>query len=275
MKKSLIPIAVAMVAALTVVSCKNNRKAQVQEPTQEEIQEMKLALADSVLAKIDEYVEQYIKYSDEGYLFDLIELTDAEKLVKPDYLLDPSEASKFVTKKQKVSALAIYGVEYAVRSMYDMPTDDVIKVIAQLAVDVNHPIADMENALNKPASEVVRNEYKVCKERGDLAYFWQFQNAIMRETDYLFAKNPELFWGKIGEENLKAGTEQWYNFDCAIWALAPYDEEINIIAQTLISKSEDDITNINQVDYSSIEKCIETYKSDKFDFIARRNALLQ
>jgi len=100
MKKITI-LTMAVLAVLTI-SCKNTKTT---EPTPEEIQAQKVALADSVLAQIDEYAEQFSKTRD-GYLLNLFALTDEEKIIKPDYLLEPSEVSKFITKTQKVNALA-------------------------------------------------------------------------------------------------------------------------------------------------------------------------
>jgi len=58
--------------------------------------------------------------------------------------------------------------------------------------------------LKMPLSEKIKKEYEACRERGDLAYFWQFQYAIMIETGYIIAHNPELFFSKITEEQWQA-----------------------------------------------------------------------
>jgi len=71
MKNTHILIAVAMVAALSMVSCKNNKKAESQEPTQEEVQEMKQALADSVLAEIDAIAEKLYDASSKSFRLQL------------------------------------------------------------------------------------------------------------------------------------------------------------------------------------------------------------
>ncbi len=108
MIKNNILIALAMLAVLTMVSCKNNnKKAQSQDPTQEEVQEMKQALADSVLAEIDAFVDEYIDASSKSFKIRDLELTENEKSVRPDYLLDPSVANNLVTRSQKINALVI------------------------------------------------------------------------------------------------------------------------------------------------------------------------
>jgi len=272
MKYNLFLIAAAMAAALSMVSCKNNNKSQ--GPTQEDVQEMKQALADSVLAKIDECYEQFINYSNNADIFSIIKLEDEEIIVKPDYLLDPSEASNFVTREQKINALAIYDMEYYLRLLYDMPTDEVKEVVASLAVELNHPIDGDFLTSDKLVSELISEEYRVCRERGELTYFWQFENAILCETDYLLAMNPDLFLSRISEDNLIAYNEQWHSIYRAIWALAPYDYEIDQIAQSYTCKNDDDYFS-GYGDFAMLDIAIKTYKSDKYHFIERRNALLR
>jgi len=224
MKKSYILIALAMVVALTMVSCKNNKK--VKEPSQEEVQEMKQALADSVLAYIDTCAEKLCDANSKSFRIKTMELTEKEKMVKPDYLLDPSVANTLVTKKQKVNALAIYSIELLVRKIYDMPQEETKEVIAKLAVEVNHP-TDVDFFMSDiPTSEKFKREYEICKERGDVAYFWQFQYALLVETGYLLVQNPELFFSKISEEQLfEYGNIAQVIYD-AIDELSEYDEEM-------------------------------------------------
>lgn len=271
MKKLSLFIAFAMLAAFTMVSCNNKQK----EPTQEEVQEMKQALADTVLAQIDAWVDEYITTSEKGVTIRGFELTEKEKQVKPDYLLDPAEANKFVTKTQKVNALAIYVVELGLRNVYDMPVEDAKAAIVKLAAEVNYPIDINKLGSNVPLSELIKSEYEKCRENGDLALFWQFENAIVYETHYNLANNSELFFSKITEK-------QWRNF-CqrrstrinAIKELAQYDEEmaalLEFCTKNRVSKSDEE----RNARDSSIECAKQFYIANKDKYIAKRNALLQ
>jgi len=274
MKKSLILIAVAMVAALTVVSCKNNRKAQSQQPTQEEIQEMKQALADSVLAKIDEYAERLFVASDGTMQFHKLELTEEEKIVKPDYLLDPSFASTLVTKSQKVNALAIYLTEYEIRRSYDMPLDEIKEVIAKLAVELNFSFDFKSIKKDTPVSELIKEQYNNLKERGDLAYFWQFQFATLTESSYILA-NTDVIFNKMSANEERALDECWQVLHKSIEELAQYDEEMSMVndcwKKTVIEQSEED----KAVKFANLESVKQTLTDNKDILIARRNALLQ
>jgi len=272
--KSYIFIAMAMVAALTVVSCKCSSKKS-QKPTQEEVQEMKQELADSVLAEIDALVEEYITASGNAFHFNGLELTKQEKLVKPDYLLDPSEADNFVTKSQKINALAIYMIELDLREKYDMPTEQAREAIAKFVADLNYPYYIDQRDADMPISERIRQEYNKCKENGDLTYFWQFQNAIIVETSYIFAQNPDLFFRKITEEKWQQYVKRANEKNKALRELAKYDEEmasvLEIFNQNRAWSSEEEKTKVS----SSIESSKQYRIANKNKYVAMRNALLQ
>jgi len=277
MKKSLIPIAVAMVAALTVVSCKNNRKAQSQQPAQEVIQQQKQALADSVLAIIDGLVEKYQEACDKGdFSLNLI-LSDEEKMLKPDYLLDPSLAPTFVTKDQKITALGYYLADYPVRNAYGMPLDASKEVILKLATEVNYPfdVYKMFADQTIPTSEIVKYEYNAYKERNDLATFWKIQYRILLEIEYLFVKNPELFMGKITEDQNQAITDSWEYFYEAISIYADSDEEMKYIKEHIAAVvGEYSLEEIDAL-FKTKESAIDACKKDVLHYIDRRNAFLQ
>jgi len=276
MKKSYILIALAMVAALTMVSCKNNNnKSQNQEPTQEEVQAMKTAMADSVLAKIDQFAEEYFVFSDGCFRLPMFELTDAEKMVKPNYLLDPADVEKFVTKSQKTYALAIYSFELHVRRIYDMPTESTEEAIVKLAAQLNHPSDLTKDISNSIRSDRFRAEYEFCKENGLLAYFWQYKFAILIEMSCILAENPDLFFSKISEEGWQNYVKRITTALDAIRELAKYDSEMALIFDQLkkirIYSSNEEIVAAN-----ATKELAKQFRIDhKARFLAARNALLQ
>jgi len=254
-----------------MVSCKNARNS---EPTPEDIQTQKQALADSVLSDIDTLADLYFEAASNCFMLKSMELTDAEKMVKQDYLLDPSVANTLVTKSQKINALAAYSVDYSVRKIFGLPCEEVKEVITKLASEVNHPI-DMDLFMSdSPTSEIVKQEYKICKERGDLAYFWQFQFAIIAETSYVILNNPELFFSRITEEQWQAYRSRNEAIVEAISELAQYDEEMATLEDFRIKTR---ITSQEEWDNSDVtlESAKQFRIANKDKYIARRNALLQ
>jgi len=272
MKRTQTIVAIMAICSAMIVSCKNKQS----EPAPEEIQAQKVALADSVLAEIDKLAEAFSLSSENGNLITYFELTENEKMVKPDYLLEPSFANNLVTKSQKVNALAFYLTDMLLLQAYDMPTEEVKEIVAKLAAEINHPIEiDLLTDSNMPVSEKVKKEYEGCKERGDLAYFWQFQRAIIAETAYIIDQNPELFFSKITEEQWQAFVNRQSKCIKAIRELAKYDEEMAVVFQMFnqnrVFSSEEEKASID----SSIESAKQFRIAQKDKFISRRNALIQ
>jgi len=272
MKRTLTLFAYVVICCAMAVSCKNAKTA---EPTPEEIQAQKVALADSVLAQIDALAEQLYDATSKSFRICDFELTDEEKMVKPDFLLDPLIAATLVTKYQKINALAIYSIELGVRQIYDMPCDDVKEVIVKLAADINHPF-DLDVELGDvPVSEKVRNFYEKWKERGDIAYFWQLQNAMLIEIGYLVANNPALFFNNIKDEQWQGFTNRVIIKDRALVKMAKYDSEMAVLSDFMqqfgVMASDEEIKAV----CSSCEAASKFVTANKDKYIARRNALLQ
>jgi len=272
MKRTFTLFACVAICCAMTVSCKN---AKTTEPTTEEVQAQKVALADSVLAEIDALAERYYDTQSKSFSFRALELTDAEKMVKPDYLLNPSVASTLVTKSQKVNALAMYIVDKGVRMLFDMPLDETNDAIAKLVTEINHPI-DLEFLTSDATvAEEIKREYDVCKERGDLAYFWQFHYAFMTEVSYIIAQDPNLFFSKITDEQSQVLHSRFSTLLIEVEELAKYDEEMS---QLLEFRKKYKMFPSNE-DGDSIMQNTETAKqyfiANKDKFIACRNALLQ
>ena len=274
MKKYYLFIALAMVAAMSV-SCKNNNK-KLQKANAEVVEAAKTVLADDVLATIDEYGQIYL---DECSNYDIQEfiaahLTDEEKLVKPDYLLDPAQTSGLVTKSQKFAALAILSSERTIREAYGMPVEKSVEAQARLALDINYPFHNNE-LKDLKTSDKIRRFYEVCKERGELAYFWKLNSAFMTEFLYLMVYNPDLFLNNITDEQWSSFRKRYDSFLSTVRILAKYDEEIasivNIINETNSVSNDEETSEAFATKESGINKIIE----NKDKYIARRNALLK
>jgi len=269
MRKSYIFIALAIVTALSMVSCKNNKKTK--EPTREEVQEMKQELADSVLAQIDALSDIYIDASDKCFRLRTFDLNDQIRLVKPEYLLDPSVATTLITRSQKLNALAIYTVDYSIRLLYDMPIDDTKEAIARLALDVTNSL-NVEDFLGKaPFSEKLKQLYQQCRDNGENTFFWQFQNAILIEISYFVANEPEIVFSRITEDQYVSYRKRIQTLIDAITTLASYDEEMASIVELrekycILDKNNNDV---------SLETARNNFEESKELYIARRNALLQ
>ena len=272
MKKYYLFIALAMVAGMTV-SCKNNKKA---EADAEVVEAAKTILADDVLATLDEIAKPFIDDAGkvEAQQIIAVNLTDKEKLVKPDYLLDPNEASNFVTKSQKLNALAVLLIERTIREAYGMPVDETEDVIAHLVVDLNFPIS-FDNMDKMSISERAAETYKQYKERNDLASFWQFQFALVSESAYLVSRNPDIFFRNITEEQFAIYNNRVFSCNSAVRELAKYDEEVaaafKVFEENRYVGTREEAMEL----YSSLTSAKQTIIDSKDLIAARRAALLK
>ena len=264
-----------MIAAMAV-SC-NNKKANTDEANAEVVEAAKTILADDVLATLDELAQSFI---DETGKFDFAAiissaLTEKEKLIKPDYLLEASQANEMVTKSQKLNALAVLLVERHIRIAYGMPTEETDEVMARFVAEVNDPVSfDDEKSLSP--SEKAKIAYMAHKERGDIADYWQFALAIQVEVDYLISKNVDVVFRNLNEEQYASFTKKFKVVTDAVRTLAKYDSDVKqawdafnaggeII--TDLSKESMDLimTNIDQE--SSIRTMNEYMEEHKDEFV--------
>ena len=275
MKNYYIFIALAMVAAMSV-SCKSNKKAESNEANEEVVEAAKTILADDVLATIDEIAESF---KNEENIVDVpsiisSSLTEQEKLIKPDYLLDPAQASEMISKSQKVNALAIYITERTIRKAFEMPIEETDEAIAHLSaeVDLPHPFDDYDNLTR---SERFSKFYNACVERGDVAFFWQFSFALQQELVFLIAQNPDPFFRSISDEQLFSFHERFASCLHAVSELAKYDEEIALAVK--IFQENDAIPDDKDADiiYSSVENAKKHIIEAKDVFAVRRTNLLK
>jgi len=274
MKKLILILVVAMVA---MTSCKNTNKQVEPEPSQEQIDAMKVELSEDVMAKIDEYAQKYIDSHKDvrtifSHTFDV--MTESQKMVKPDYLLDLSTVDNLMTKSQKTAALAIILCEIEFRKAYDMPVEEAKEAAAKLMVELNHP-TQLEDYRDLTVSEKIKREYETCKENGDIYYFWQFEAALVTEVQYLIAQNPKQFFGNITEEQYALYAEQINILLNACTELAPYDSEIAYVLNNGFKGAV--ILPLGQIPepVSTAEKAIQFYNANYADFVDSRNSLLK
>ena len=273
MKKYYLFIALAMVAAVSV-SCKSNKKAESNEANEEVVEAAKTVLADDVLAKIDDFSQTFVGENGKTRFSGIFSsaLTEEEKLIKPDYLLNPSEVDNFVTKTQKVNALAILTADRVLMKVYEMPIEEANEAIARLGAEAGFPIPDH----NLTVSEKIADEYEKCKESGDLALFWQFQFVKMTEFVYLISQNPDIFFRNISEDQLFSFNNQFLTTREAVKTLAEYDSDIKLAWDTYYKyRSSFPDEDSRREAYFSIDSAKNIFSSNKESYAARRADMLK
>ena len=224
----------------------------------------KTILADAVFPKTDGIAQSFVdesgKFNAEAVICSA--LTEEEKLIKPDYLLEAPQANELVTKTQKMNALAILLMERPIRITYGMPTEEIDEVIARFAAETNVIVFDEEE--NLTPAEKTKRAYEMLKERGDVAVFWQFFLAIQTEVDYLISKNIDVFFRNLTEDRYASLINQFNRVMNAVITIAEYDPEV---------KQAWDTFNVGEEIASDIDLSQKAIAPSK-DFFSERGNLL-
>lgn len=223
-------------AAMMFAACGGNKTAQNAEQE------------DSVKSFEQEQIEASIKMhfdslaSELGKLKQLpvvekdgkIALTEEEKQVKPDYLLDPASTENATVLSEKYRLLSALDVDRRVAKLYEMPTEDYDKAISKLAADINDPsfkILDKED--NASVSETTQQLYDEMENNGRLNYFWQLAAASLVEQLYLANQNSEKYLSTFTDEAAANTTFRIVLILDALKRLSQYDPEIAPVAEAL------------------------------------------
>ena len=269
--KKLMYFAVAL-AAMAFTACGGNKGAKTTEETtdslksfeQEQVEASIKMHIDSLAASLGELKQLPIVQDGENG----IKLTDAEKQVKPDYLLNPSVAENATTLAEKYRMLSALSVDKRIAALYEMPTEDYDKAITKLAADINDPsfkILDKED--NASVSETTQTLYDEMEKNGRLNYFWQLAAASLVEQLYLANQNSEKYLSTFTDEAAANTTCRIVLILDALKRLSLYDPEIAPVAEALAP-----LETLNATTVSELKSQIAEAK-DKI--IAAREALVK
>lgn len=209
-KLTVLLLALAVVA---LPACKNQGKKSAKAPEEHVITPEEQLVIDALKVDLDNFLvsTKQIKNlpftkSDNGG----IQLTEQEKMVKPDYLMDPDFTDGLVTLSQKYRALGVCIVDKKIAELYDMPVDGYENAIAKIVVSINDP------AFNKIAEEktlpegeefskLMDDEYNA----GRANYFWDFATAAIIEQIYICTRDIDRFTAMFDDQTASDVT---YNF---------------------------------------------------------------
>ena len=265
--KKLAIVAVAF-AAVVFASCGGNKeqkntetKDSVKTFEQEQIEEnIKLQL-DSLAAGIGQLKQLPIVEKD-----GIITLTEQEKQVKPDFLLDPAIAENATTLSEKYRAIAALQVDKQIAILYEMPVEDYDKAITKLAADISDPsfkaLEDEGDIFE--ASETL---YNGMKSNGRINYFWQIVASSLIEQLYITTQNSEKFLASFNDEAAENITFRIILLQDAIERLTEYDPEIEPIAKAI-----QPLETLNAISVSQLKEQLEQVKED---LAVSRNNLLK
>ena len=159
-------------------------------------------------------------------------LTKEEKQVKPDYLLSAAVADEATTLAEKYRTLAAINVDKKIATLYEMPTEDYDKAVAQLAADINDPSFKAIDDTNT-IFETTQKLYDAMEQNGRINYFWQLASAALVEQLYVANQNTDKFLSVINDEAASNLTYRIVLILDAVSRLSQYDRDIEPVAQAI------------------------------------------
>ena len=229
MKKSVLSI----LAVALLSSCVNtNKKAETE--TKEVVSFEQQQIEAGIMLQIDSIASIYNQMDKVPFVAALnngeLLLTEEEKQVKPDYLIDPASVNDLVTLSQKYRAVAMLSIDEFVANGFDMDTEELSAAKARLVVDINDPAFDTfikDDETEQTYSDIVTTFYQDELDNGRLNFFWETATASFVEQTYLLTRNPEKFAACFNDQQAADFTYRFILLQYGLEQLKEYAPELN------------------------------------------------
>lgn len=222
----------AMVAvALLMGACNGKKPAQVVEETDEATFEQS-QIQQKIKVELDSIANLYVQLSPVDGVFSngKIVLSDEEKQVTPDYLMETDSVFSLTLLSQKYRALGIFATDMEIAKLYGMDTSNYETTITKLATDVNDPSIKYFNNKN---AEGFKSWYKSEDQNGRINYFWETCSAALLENLYIISQNAEKFLPAFDDDMAANMTYHITLIKLSLDDLAEYDENIKNLAELM------------------------------------------
>ena len=195
-----------------------------------------------------------------------IVLTDEEKQVKPDYLLDPAVADEALTLSEKYRTLVALSIDQAVAELYDMDVTGYNESTAKLIADINDPAFRI---FSEKGEDVLESQeiYDAEAAAGRLNLFWQAVATSLVEQMYILTQNTDKFLPCFDDEAVANLTYRIALLQGAIDRLVAYDPDLVEVSEALSP-----LYNLNSLTVDELKKDLESMSGE---IAAARNNLVK
>lgn len=182
-----------------------------------------------------------------------MKLTDEQKMVKPDYLLENKDFESLVTLSEKYRAHAMAMVDSRVVKLYDLDSSsDYVAFVDRLQADIADKAFEEMKAKGhedffKPETYV--QLYNTMKDAGRLQYFYESTTAMVVETLYILTKNNKAIVSQLTDEQTQA----------LVRHLSVVTEATGLLAQSnpTLNKSAKLLSNLSSINASTTSELID------------------
>lgn len=226
-----------MLTALVLVPCcktKNAVKALEEQKMEEALlteEELKVNL-DSLTISLRKIKPVPFLSTESG----AVVLSDKEKMIKPDYLADPTDARNLPTLSQKYRATAIYTVDRIVADLYNMPVSNYDEAIQRIGMELND-MAFYEVTRSLRADSNIGQIISNCAEKeyraGRANFFWEATTAILVEQLFVCTRDVDKFMPMFDDESAAEITNNFALVHKGISSLVDFYPEMKSLEKVL------------------------------------------
>ena len=254
--------------ALTLASCGNKQqKAELTEDSIKVFEQNQIEA--SIKVQLDSLAAQAQKLKGIPGIQNMkdgIQLTEEEKMVKPDYLMDPAETADLQTLSEKYRALAMLFVDKKVAEAYDMDITGYDEAISKLLAEVNDPALGALNG-NVTYEENISTLYEAEEAAGRINLFWEMTTASTVEQVYVLCQNIDKYITAIDDEAAENMTFRMILLTDAMDRLADYDANV--------AELNDAMQPLKVLDALTVDQLKSQLMELKGDIEVVRNSLLK
>jgi len=207
MKKKFLNSIIAITAiVIGSASCTcSNKKAENTQKQQDNPQE---ALIDTLEAEVKKFVDLASKLNPAPFVEKdskgVLSLTEKEKMVKPDYLINPTDVRTLTSLSQKYRAVAVLGVDRIIADLYEMPVvdfdDAIFALIAEIHDGAISQFMEKRHFNSDDLNRLISGEYAIG--RGKFA--WEFLAASIVEQLFVLSVNFEKLLPMFDDSNVES-----------------------------------------------------------------------
>ncbi len=175
-----------------------------------------------------------------------VTLSDDQKKVKPDYLMNPAEImDKLESLSLKYRALSVLAIDKGVADAYEM-TDVYSEPVSKLTAEINDPAMSYILENGSENSEVSKI-YEIEEQNGRANYFWESAATGIIEQLYVLTKNQDMFLANFTDKDAEDITYRVVLLIEAYEDLSEYNLELRKLYNVLLPLEALDAITVDQL----------------------------
>ena len=229
---------ISLAAIALLASCGNKQKANTEVVEEKSFEQEQIEA--NIKLQVDSLAAEYAKMGNTPFMKSLregtLELTEEEKQVKPEFLIDPASTDTLVTLSQKYRAMPLLYIDKVIAQAYGQPIDEYEAAMKKLVADIDDSAFKVlvEDADTLGHENLIQKFYDAENENGRINFFWDATTAFLVEELYIISADPNnKFIECFDDESASNITYRIILFQNALERLKEYNPELNELCESI------------------------------------------